>query len=241
MQIWPAIDLRGGMCVRLRQGDYNQETVFGDDPLAMAQQWADQGARYLHLVDLDGAREGRWVNRDAVEAIVQQVPVDVELGGGIRSRETIETLLELGLNRLVIGTRALADPDWLTEMCQAFPNRLVVGIDARDGQVATDGWYEVSSVSALELAGRVGDLPLAAIVYTDIAQDGMLAGPNLSAMAEMVQATGHPVIASGGVTTVEDVRQLAATGVAGCIIGRSLYEGKLTLAEALAAAEQGAA
>jgi phosphoribosylformimino-5-aminoimidazole carboxamide ribotide isomerase len=191
----------------------------------------------LHLVDLDGARDGQSVNRDAVEAILGAVDVPCELGGGIRDEETIERMLGLGLSRLVIGTKALKDPGWFREMCRRFPERLAVGIDAKDGFVATDGWLEVSEVPATRLAISLADEPVAAIVYTDIAKDGMMAGPNFDAMAEMSDAVDVPVVASGGVTTARDVERLAQTGVAGCIIGRSLYEGTLTLAEALAAAD----
>jgi phosphoribosylformimino-5-aminoimidazole carboxamide ribotide isomerase len=236
MEVWPAIDLRGGNCVRLLQGDYGRETVFGNDPAAMARRWVAQGASCLHLVDLDGARDGRSVNQAAIAAIVQAVSVPCELGGGIRDRETIQQMLDLGLTRLVIGTKALKDPSWFHEMCSAFPGRLAVGIDARDGRVATDGWLSVSDVPAVQLAQEISREPIAAIIYTDIARDGMMNGPNFEAMEQMQRAVGVPVVASGGVTTAEDVRQLAQRGLAGCIIGRTLYEGKLTLASALAAA-----
>jgi phosphoribosylformimino-5-aminoimidazole carboxamide ribotide isomerase len=236
MQIWPAIDLRGGKCVRLRQGDYRQETVFGDDPAAMARRWVDAGAAQLHLVDLDGAREGRWVNRAAVAEIVRAVQIPCQLGGGIREEPTIAELLDLGLQRLVVGTRALRDPDWFRVVCRRFPHQLVAGIDARQGRVATDGWTETSHVEARDVARQFAAEPIAAIVYTDIAKDGMMEGPNVEAMAEMVASVSVPVIASGGVTTAEDVRRLVQTGVAGCIIGRALYEGSLTMEEALAAA-----
>lgn len=236
MQIWPAIDLRGGRCVRLQQGDYGRETVFGDDPAQMARQWVDAGAQYLHLVDLDGARDGGQGNRAAVEAILAAVEVPCELGGGVRDQATIEMWLEAGLARLAIGTKALRHPEWFREMCGRFPHKLALGIDARDGRVATDGWMQTSNVLATELAARYEDEPIAAIIYTDIAKDGMLAGPNLDAMAEMQQAAKLPVIASGGVTTAADVSALSRLGVAGCIIGRTLYEGKLTIADAIAAA-----
>ncbi len=237
MQIWPAIDLRGGKCVRLRQGDYGRETVFGDQPAEMAERWVAEGARYLHLVDLDGAREGRVVNRPALAAILAAVGVPCELGGGIRDEATVADLLSLGMSRLVIGTQAVKRPDWFRRLCADFPGKLVAGIDARDGLVATDGWLETSKLPATELAGQLADLPIAAIVYTDISKDGMMAGPNLSAMAEMASAVSVPIVASGGVTTADDVARLASTGVAGCIIGRALYEGSLTLADALAASE----
>jgi phosphoribosylformimino-5-aminoimidazole carboxamide ribotide isomerase len=237
VEIWPAIDLRGGKCVRLRQGDYRQETVFGDDPAAMARHWVDLGAKCLHLVDLDGAREGQPANLPSVRSIVQAVPVPCELGGGIRSEESIRDLLELGLRRLVIGTLALREPDWFRQMCRQFPGRLVLGIDARGGRVATEGWQSTSDVAATELARRFAGEPLAAIVYTDIATDGMMAGPNVAEMAAMRAAVDWPVVASGGVTTKDDVARLAAVPMAGCIIGRALYEGPLTLPEALAAAD----
>lgn len=236
MEVWPAIDLRGGYCVRLKQGDYARETVFGEDPAAMARHWVELGAERLHLVDLDGAREGRPANLDSVRAIVEAARVPCELGGGIRSEETIGELLELGLGRLVIGTLALRQPDWFRRMCRQFPGRLVLGIDARGGRVATDGWLETSDVAAAELAGRFAGEPIAAIIYTDIDTDGMLSGPNVEAMAQMQVAVDLPVVASGGVSSEQDVARLAAAGMAGCIIGRALYEGTLTLPDALAAA-----
>jgi len=236
VEVWPAIDLRGGCCVRLKRGDYTQETVFGEDPAAMARHWVDLGAERLHLVDLDGAREGRPANLDSVRAIVEAARVPCELGGGIRSEETICQLLELGLRRLVIGTKAIRQPNWFRRMCRQFPGRLVLGIDARGGRVATDGWLETSEVAATELARRFAGEPIAAIIYTDIATDGMLSGANFEAMAQMQAAVDLPVVASGGVSGREDVARLAAAGVAGCIIGRALYEGTLTLPDALAAA-----
>ncbi len=236
MQLWPAIDLRAGKCVRLQQGDYGRETVFGDDPAAMARHWVAQGAECLHLVDLDGAKAGRPSNLESVRAILAAVSVPCEFGGGIRDENTIASLLDLGLAKLVIGTKALREPDWFRQVCRRFPGKLVLGLDARNGRVATDGWLETSDTPAVELAAQFDNEPLAAIVYTDIATDGMLAGPNLAAIREMQKAVRLPVIASGGVTTADDVAQIAVLGVAGCIIGRSLYEGRLTLKEALAAA-----
>jgi phosphoribosylformimino-5-aminoimidazole carboxamide ribotide isomerase len=236
MKIWPAIDLRGGKCVRLQQGDYARETVFSDNPAAMAQHWVDQGADCLHLVDLDGAREGLPVNFNAVRAILKAIAVPCELGGGIRDEQSLARWFELGVSRLVVGTRALSEPDWFHEMCRRFPERLVLGIDARDGRVATHGWLETSDVAATELAAQYADDPIAAIVYTDIATDGMLTGPNLAALRELRQAVELPIVASGGVTCAADVAALAAIPVEGCIIGRALYEGVLTLPDALAAA-----
>lgn len=237
MQIWPAIDLRGGKCVRLQQGDYQRETVFGDDPAAMAVHWVRSGAQYLHLVDLDGARDGSSANREAVAAILKQVDVPCELGGGIRDEAAIQFWLELGVQRLVVGTRALKDSAWFKQMCQRYPGRLALGLDARDGYVATDGWLETSRTRAADLARQFDQAEIAAIIYTDISRDGMMAGPNFEGVAALMEAVSIPVIASGGVTTAEDVRRLALMGVAGCIIGRTLYEGQLSIAEALRAAE----
>ena len=236
MEIWPAIDLRGGRCVRLRQGDYAQETVYGDNPATMAKHWFSLGARRLHLVDLDGAKDGRPANLPAVRSILETLPADgmhCEFGGGIRSGETIAELLGVGLRRLVIGTLALKQPEWFREMCEKFPGRLVLGIDARDGLVATDGWLEVSRTSAVELARQFDGLPIAALVYTDIATDGMMNGPNVAEMRRMCEAVSIPVVASGGVTTLDDVRQLRDAGLPAVIIGRALYEGTIRLPEAI--------
>jgi phosphoribosylformimino-5-aminoimidazole carboxamide ribotide isomerase len=219
--------------VRLRQGDYARETVFGADPAEMARRWVDQGARWLHLVDLDGAREGRPVNGDSVRRIVAAGGVPCQLGGGLRTEADIETALDWGVARVVIGTRALKAPGWFQKVTERWPGKIVLGIDARDGRVATEGWLEVSEVSALELARRCAAWPLAAIVYTDISRDGMLQGANVEAMAGLAAAVKVPVIASGGVTTLDDVRRLAGRGLAGCIIGRALYEGRLDLREVL--------
>jgi len=236
MQIWPAIDLRGGKCVRLEQGDYGRETVFAEDPVAMARQLIEAGAECLHLVDLDGAREGKPVNLASIQAIVSAVEVPCELGGGIRDDETIQSLIDdMGLARLVIGTKALREPDWFRHMAQRFHGKLALGIDARNGMVATDGWLQVSSTPAVDLARLFENEPLAAIIYTDIERDGMLGGPNLEAQRAMRQSVGLPVIASGGITTVDDIKALGTIPVAGCIIGRALYEGKLKLGDALAA------
>jgi phosphoribosylformimino-5-aminoimidazole carboxamide ribotide isomerase len=236
MQIWPAIDLRGGKCVRLRQGDYQQETVFAEDPAAIARQFANAGARHLHIVDLEGAREGLPVNLPSVQAILAEVDIECELGGGIRDEQSVCELLDFGLSRLVIGTSALVDPEWFRQTCRKYPRQLVLGIDARNGKAATDGWLNTSDVSAIDLARQFSTEPVAAIIYTDIATDGMMGGPNVAAMAEMQAAVNVPVIASGGVTTIADVKRLARAGLAGCIIGRALYEGSLRLEEALAAA-----
>jgi phosphoribosylformimino-5-aminoimidazole carboxamide ribotide isomerase len=239
--ILPAIDLRGGQCVRLRQGDYAQETVFGDDPASMARRWVDQGATYLHLVDLDGARQGEPVNGDSVRRIAQAAGVPCQLGGGLRSEAHLAEALSWGVQRVILGTRALQDPAWCEAMCRRFPGRVALGIDARQGRVATEGWLHDSGRPALELARQCAAWPLAAIIYTDIHRDGMLKGPNLEATAELAAAVDPvPVLASGGVTTLDDVARLARHRIAGCVIGRALYEGRLDLAAAITLARKSA-
>lgn len=241
MQVWPAIDLRGGKCVRLRQGDYQQETVFAQQPAEVARQFADQGAKHLHIVDLEGAREGLPVNLPAVQEILAAVDIECELGGGIRDEQSVQELFAFGITRLVIGTSALKDPEWFRAACRQYPGQLVLGIDARDGLAATDGWINTSSVSAIDLARQFASEPLAAIIYTDIATDGMMRGPNVAAMAEMQAAVEVPIVASGGVTSIDDVSRLLDTGVAGCIIGRALYEGTLSLSDAIRVASKNGA
>ncbi len=235
MQIYPAIDLRDGKCVRLKQGDYAQETVFGADPAAMAQRWVGDGATYLHLVDLDGAKEGKPVNGASVRAIVKAAGVPCQLGGGLRTEAHIQEALAWGVTRVIVGTKALQSPAWLVQMAQRFPGRIVLGIDAKGGKVATQGWLDVSEIAALDLARQYGRPPLSAIIYTDISRDGMMQGANVPAMAEMSAAVSVPVIASGGVTTLDDVKRLHENGLAGCIIGRALYEQQLNLREVVAA------
>lgn len=240
MQIWPAIDLLGGKCVRLQQGDYNRETIFADDPTLMATQWKEAGTKYLHLVDLDGAKDGSQVNGDAIGRIVQQSGLECQVGGGVRSQETIARLLELGLARVIVGTRALKDPEWFAAMADKYPQQLVLGIDARDGMVATDGWLETSTTSAATLAKHIEGLTsnVAAIVYTDIARDGMLAGPNFEQLADMQQATAIPVVCSGGVTTMDDIERLLKMQTHAAIVGRAIYDGHLDLASVLSVCPQ---
>lgn len=237
MEIWPAIDLIGGRCVRLEQGDYQRETVFSDDPAAMARSFEQQGAKHLHLVDLDGAKAGKPCNTEVIRKIVETVDMQCEVGGGIRDEDAIVTLLDAGLSRVVLGTAALKQPAWFREMCAKYPQRLALGIDARNGFVATEGWLETSETDAIEMARQFAGVPLAAIIYTDIATDGMLQGPNTTAMAQMQRAVDVPVVASGGVTTVDDVASLTQAGLAGAIIGRALYEGTISLPGALEAAK----
>jgi phosphoribosylformimino-5-aminoimidazole carboxamide ribotide isomerase len=235
VQVYPAIDIRGGRAVRLRQGDYARETVFGDDPVAVARRWVEQGADRLHLVDLDGAKQGRPVNGDVVRAIVDAAKVPCQLGGGLRTETHLRDVLGWGVDRVILSTRALLDPIWFRSACELFPGRVVLGLDARHGKVATHGWLEQSERSAIELAKEAAAWPIAGIVYTDISRDGELDGPNLDAYRELLAAVRVPVIASGGVTTLDNVRDLAGLGVAGSIIGRALYEGRLDLRAVIAA------
>lgn len=237
MEIWPAIDIRGGKCVRLCQGDYGREIVFDTDPIAVARHWVSLGAKRLHIVDLDGAKLGNPVNLDIVREIFRESGVPCQFGGGVREEDTIGRLLDAGAARVVIGTRAVKAPDWFREMCRKFPHRIVLGLDTRGGQAATDGWLETSQRSAAEIVAEFADLPIAAVVFTDISADGMLTGVSIEALVDFQKSSTFPVIASGGVTTLGDVLALKAIRVAGCIVGRALYEGRLTLPEVLAAAE----
>lgn len=239
MRVIPAIDLRGGMCVRLRQGDYDRETVFGDDPAAMAAHWESEGASLIHLVDLDGARAGRPVNVEPVRRILGRVTVPCQLGGGVRDQSTIAEWLDAGLQRVIVGTQALRDPAWFRKMIEVYPGRLVLGLDAREGKVAAEGWLETSLVEASMLARQFDGLPLAGIIYTDISRDGTLEGPNLEATRELAEQVRTPVIASGGVGRLQDLDKLAGLPLAGCIVGRALYEGRFTLPQAIARLEAG--
>jgi phosphoribosylformimino-5-aminoimidazole carboxamide ribotide isomerase len=234
MFIFPAIDLLNGRCVRLQQGDYSRETVFSNDPAAVARKWVEFGADRIHVVDLDGAKAGHPVNGAVVRRIVDAAGVPVQLGGGLRTDADLAAAFDWGVRWAVLGTRALQAPDWVRATATRYPDRIVLGVDAKNGFVATDGWLEVSTVRAIELAKQVSDSPLAAIVYTDIARDGMMSGPNFDALLEMRDAVPLPVIASGGVCTLEHLRRLLRERIPGCIIGRALYEGTITLPEALA-------
>lgn len=241
MELWPAIDVRGGKCVRLLQGDYDRETVFGDDPVEMVRRFVAGGARRLHIVDLDGAKAGLPVQADLVARMVAAAGIPCQLGGGIRGLDTARAYASAGVQRLVVGSVAIEQPEVLEAIAEELPGRVVLGLDARDGRVATRGWLETSGLDAIDVATRHARLPLAAIVYTDIAKDGMMAGPNLAALTEMIRAVRFPVVASGGISNVADIRAVAAAGAAGCIVGRALYDGAVTLAEALrAAGEPGA-
>jgi len=234
--LFPAIDLKEGLAVRLEQGDMARATVFNRDPAEQARLFAAQGFAYLHLVDLDGAFAGRPMNAAAVERILATVKIPVQLGGGIRDRATIEAWLGKGVTRVIIGTAAVRDPALVKQAASAFPGRVVVGLDARDGRVAVEGWAATSELSALELARRFEDAGVAAIVYTDVARDGMLKGLNLDSTIALAEAVSIPVVASGGLASIDDVRALLtprAQNLAGAIVGRALYDGRLDAAEAL--------
>jgi phosphoribosylformimino-5-aminoimidazole carboxamide ribotide isomerase len=237
-EILPAIDLLGGRCVRLSQGDYDRVSVYGDDPAAVAASFVAAGATRLHVVDLDGARAGKPQNRDAVRAIAKAIgDVPVQLGGGMRSEAAVEEALALGVARAILGTAALRDPALVRAVAKRFPGRIAVGIDARQGRVAVEGWTLTSDVQALDVAKCFEDAGVAALVYTEIAHDGMGDGPDLDATAALARAVSIPVIASGGVGSLDHVRRAAATpGIAGLIVGKALYEGKVALADALAIA-----
>jgi len=236
MEIYPAVDIKDGRAVRLEQGDFERVTVFDDLPLAAARRWAEAGARWIHMVDLDGARSGKPVNAERVRETVEGVEAQVQLGGGLRDMAAVEAALGLGVERVVLGTAAVENRDLLVEACGKFAGRIVVGIDTRDGMVATHGWERETAVTALWAIEDVSMPGVAAIVFTDIGRDGMMQGPNLESLKAAVEAAGKagvPVIASGGISTIADVRAVAATGAAGAIIGRALYDGSIDLAEAL--------
>lgn len=243
MLLIPAIDLQDGRCVRLRQGDLNDSTIFSDSPAAMAEQWIDQGARRLHLVDLNGAVAGKPKNEAAIKAILAAVgeEIPVQIGGGIRDLDTIERYLDNGLSYVIIGTAAVKDPGFLRDACSAFPGNIIVGLDARDGKVATDGWSKLTRHDVLDLARKFEDYGVESIIYTDIGRDGMLSGVNIEATVRLAQTVSIPVIASGGVTDLSDIEALCAVaseGVEGAILGRSIYEGTLDFTAAQERADE---
>ena len=239
MLILPAVDIKGGRCVRLRQGVKDEEIRYPSAPEAMARKWRDLGARCLHVVDLDGAFEGTPRNRQTINTIARSLDIPIEVGGGIRDRETVEAYLAGGADRVVLGTRALRDPAFVEAVCVQFPGRIAVGIDAKDGRVAVEGWTKLTDRTADETARRFEGMGVSVLIYTDIRRDGMLCGPNLKATEKLARAVSIPVIASGGITTLEDIRnlkRLEAAGVQGAIIGRALYDGSLDFKEALRSA-----
>jgi len=234
MEIIPAIDIRGGKCVRLYQGDYNQETIFSEHPVAVALDWRAQGARRLHLVDLDGAASGEVYNVAVIEAIVKQVSLPVQLGGGVRDEATVGRLLDIGVGRVIVGTVAVEQPELVERLCRRFGEAIVVGIDARDGHIATHGWQVGTKVTALELGQRMADVGVRRLIYTDIKRDGTLSEPNFEGVAEMIDGVSVAVIAAGGISSLTHLRKLEELGVEGAIVGKALYTGDINLREALA-------
>ena len=243
MILFPAIDLKDGQCVRLVQGNMDRATVFSDTPAEQAKVFESQGFEWLHLVDLNGAFEGKPVNGDAVEAILKTVSLPAQLGGGIRSMQQIEAWLDKGIARVILGTAALRDPQLVIDACKAWPGKIAVGVDAKDGYVAVEGWAEVSDIQALDLAKRFEDAGVAALIYTDISRDGAMQGMNVAGTAELANSVGIPVIASGGVTNLDDLHALKAAnapGIIGVISGRAIYDGRLDPAKALAVLKEAA-
>lgn len=238
MDVIPAIDLLEGRCVRLYQGDYDRSQIFSDRPVEVARRWESEGATRLHLVDLDGAKQGESVNGEAIAAIVSAVSIPVQVGGGLRDEEKIRQVLDLGVKQAILGTVAVENPDLVGDLCQKFPGQIIVGIDARNGKVATKGWLETSEVQAMDLAQRMESQGVAGIIYTDIHRDGTLSGPNMEALRELARSVNIPIIASGGVSSLTDVLSLLSlelSGVTGVIIGRALYTGDVSLTEAVGA------
>ncbi|MGR3176749.1 MAG: 1-(5-phosphoribosyl)-5-[(5-phosphoribosylamino)methylideneamino]imidazole-4-carboxamide isomerase [Candidatus Anammoxibacter sp.] len=235
MLIIPAIDLIGGKCVRLLQGDYDKETVYSDNPVEMAKKWKDKGAEFLHLVDLDGAAKGEPVNIEVIRNIVKNVPdINVQVGGGIRTNDTVKRLLEIGVNRVIIGTKAVKSPEWIKELCDMFPGKITVAVDTKNGNVATEGWLQTENKSAISFAKELIKYELCSLIVTDINKDGMLKGPNLALMEELKNViTEIPLIASGGVTSIQDIEALNNIKIDGAIIGKALYDNKIELEDAI--------
>jgi phosphoribosylformimino-5-aminoimidazole carboxamide ribotide isomerase len=238
MQIIPAVDIKGGKCVRLYQGDYNRETVFSEDPVAMALKWQAQGARRLHIVDLDGAASGEPRNIAAIEAIVKQTGLPVQLGGGIRDEATVKKLLDIGIQRVILGTAAIEQPELILKLCQKYSEAIIAGIDARDGLVATHGWKKNTTVTALDLSQQMAALGIPRVIYTDIKRDGTLTEPNYPAIAELIDKAKLPIIAAGGISAISHLKKLKEIGVEGAIVGKALYTGNIDLKEALAIEEE---
>ncbi len=236
MLVIPAIDLKDGQCVRLKQGRMEDDTIFSNEPVKMAERWINIGARRLHIVDLNGAFAGKPVNASVIQQIITAYPnIPIQVGGGIRDKDTIKTYLDIGVEYVIIGTKSIENPEFITEICQEFPGHIIVGLDARDGKVATDGWAKISKYSAIDMAQRFAKDGVEAIIYTDISRDGMMQGLNVAATVELAKTISIPVIAAGGVTTIDDIIALCKVenqGISGAITGRAIYEGTLNFAEA---------
>lgn len=238
LTIYPAVDMRGGKCVRLLRGDYDKETIYGDSPFDMAQKFAADGAKWIHMVDLDGAKDGKRVNDRFVIQAAKELNASVQIGGGIRTEADIVHYLEKGIDRVIIGSIAVSNPEFAIEMIRKYGAQIAVGIDAKDGFVATHGWIDTSKIKALELGKRFADAGAETFIFTDIATDGTLSGPNIAAVCAMAEATGKNVIASGGVSSLADLKAIAVAGISGAIVGKALYENRFTLKEALKEVEQ---
>ncbi|MFM7602174.1 MAG: 1-(5-phosphoribosyl)-5-[(5-phosphoribosylamino)methylideneamino]imidazole-4-carboxamide isomerase [Pseudanabaena sp.] len=242
MDVVPAIDILDGRCVRLYQGDYQQSEVFGEDPVEVAQRWYCQGAKYLHVVDLDGAKQGKPKNLKVIEAIARSIPMRVQMGGGLRDRESILSVLNSGVSRVILGTAAVESSQLIADICAEFPEQIMIGIDARNGKVATRGWLETSEVMAVDLAKRMTSMGIAGIIYTDIHRDGTMQGPNIEALRQLAENVNVPVIASGGVSSITDLLNLLSlesVGVTGAIVGKAIYTGDIQLKEAIRAVGNG--
>jgi phosphoribosylformimino-5-aminoimidazole carboxamide ribotide isomerase len=242
MDVIPAIDILDGRCVRLYQGDYQKSEVFSEDPVEVAQRWYSQGAKYLHVVDLDGAKEGKPKNLKVIEAIARSIPMRVQMGGGLRDRESIISVLNSGVSRVILGTAAVENSQLIADICAEFPEQIMIGIDARDGKVATRGWLTNSEVMAVDLAKRMADVGIAGIIYTDIHRDGTMQGPNIEALRQLAENVDVPVIASGGISSITDLLSLLSlesVGVKGAIVGRAIYTGDIQLREAIRAVGNG--
>ncbi len=238
MYIIPAIDIIDGRCIRLIQGNYHRQLVYNDDPAGQAGLFAADGAKWLHIVDLDGAKLGKPVNTKTVERIAKKGKLKIEVGGGIRNEESIQQLLDLGIARVIIGTKAITDFEWFGRMTQKFAGKIALGLDARSGKLATEGWTKEQPLTVLEFAAEAAKLPIAAIIYTDITKDGMMAGPNFEMTKALADAVSVPVVASGGINTIEDIKQLKKLGgIDAAVVGRAIYEGTLSLADAIKAAK----
>jgi phosphoribosylformimino-5-aminoimidazole carboxamide ribotide isomerase len=239
MLIIPAIDLKDGRCVRLSMGKKERETVYSDNPVQVAKEWKEQGAEYIHVVDLDGAFDGEPKNMHIIKQIKENVDVHLQVGGGIRSKQVVDELLGMGIDRLIIGTRALDSPEWLFELCSEFPGKIAVGIDAENGMVAVKGWTSVSDSTAIDFAREIEKANPAAIIFTDISKDGMLQGPGFSSISDFTRNVNTPVIASGGISSIEDVKRLSLFPLEGMIIGKALYTGNILLSEAIKISKSG--
>jgi phosphoribosylformimino-5-aminoimidazole carboxamide ribotide isomerase len=231
----PAIDIKNGKCVRLKQGDFNQETVFSENPIETAKKWQSQGAQRLHIVDLDGALDGKATNIVLIANMIQAVNIPVQVGGGIRSVEAIGEYVDIGVEQVILGTKAITDPEFVGLACSLFPQKIIIGLDAKNGKVATNGWLDTGSQDVIELAKKLEKHPIFSIIYTDIAKDGMMQGVNLEYTKELMDAVNIPIVASGGVSCIEDIKKLIelGDGLFGAITGRAIYDGKLDLAEAI--------